>query len=159
MRFLLRCLAYFKPDVPRIAWSLALTFLATLVGLLQPFVVAVLIDSVLVNKPSGAWQHRLILSLLPAGKVPQIVGLAALGLAITIVGAVLAMFQTMASVKVGYYGLVRVRSEVFEKLQQLSLAYPRAQPQGDSIYRLSYDTAGMQTILNVVVGSLLVSGV
>ena len=40
MRFFLRCLAYFKPDLPRILWSLALTFLATLVGLLQPFVVA-----------------------------------------------------------------------------------------------------------------------
>lgn len=159
MPFLRRCLAYFRPDLPWILWSLFLTFLATLVGLLQPFVVAVLIDSVLVEKSSSAWQQRLILSLLPDGKVNQIIGLAVLGLVITAVGSMLAMFQTMASVKVGYYGLMRVRSEVFRKLQELSLVYHRARPQGDSIYRLSYDTAGMQTILNVVVGSLLVSGV
>src|SRR3954454_16096308 len=51
MRFLLRCLAYFKPDLPRIIWSLVLTFLATLVALLQPMVVTVLFDNVLRGHP------------------------------------------------------------------------------------------------------------
>ena len=159
MRFLLRCLAYFKPDLPRIVWSLVLTFLATLVALVQPFVVKVMVDSVLKEHPSTAWQDRLFLSVLPAGKPGQIIGLAAIGLLITVVGALLTMWQTMAAVKVGYYGLMRVRSELFQKLQQLSLAYHRARPQGDSIYRLSTDTFGFQTILNIVVGNFLVSAV
>ena len=67
------------------------------------------------------------------------------------------MFQTMATVKVGYYGLMRVRCDLFQKLQQLSLAYHRDQPQGDSLYRLSFDAYGFQTILNIVVGNVLVS--
>ena len=69
------------------------------------------------------------------------------------------MIQTMANVGVGYRGLMRVRCDLFEKLQQLSLGYHRSQPQGDAIYRLSTDTYGFQAILNVVVGSILVSSV
>ena len=69
------------------------------------------------------------------------------------------MAQTMANVGVGYRGLMHVRCDLFEKLQQLSLGYHRSQPQGDAIYRLSTDTYGFQTILNVVVGSILVSSV
>ena len=159
MRFFLRCLAYFRPDLPRILWSLALTFLATLVALLQPLVVKVLFDSVLIENPKAGWQDRLFLSVLPQSRPGQIAGLAGIGLIITLVGALLAVWQTMASVKVGYYGLMRVRCELFQKLQQLSLAYHRSRPQGDSIYRLSNDTFGFQTILNVVVMNFLVSAV
>ena len=138
-------------------WSLGLTFLATLVGLLQPFTVKVLFDTVLGGKPPSGWVDRMFLAVLPADKVWQIVGLAGIGLAITIVAAVLVMFQTMAAVKVGYYGLRHVRSDLFLHLQRLSLAYHRARPQGDSLYRLSSDTYGFQTILNIVVGNVLVS--
>jgi ABC-type multidrug transport system fused ATPase/permease subunit len=160
MRFLLRCLAYFKPDLPRIIWSLVLTFLATLVALLQPFVVTVLFDNILGKQPPAGRVAKLFLAVLPEGDWKgQILGLAILGLLVTIVGGLLTMWQTMAAVKVGYYGLMRVRCELFEKLQQLSLAYHRARPQGDSIYRLSYDTYGLQTILNIVVGNFLVSAV
>lgn len=157
MRFLLRCLAYFRPDLPRIVWSLAATFLATLVGLLQPITVKVLIDSVLGNKPASGWVDGLFVAVLPASKEGQIIGLAAIGLLITITAAVLVMVQTMASVKVGYYGLRHVRSDLFMHLQRLSLAYHRSRPQGDSLYRLSSDTYGFQTILNIIVGNVLVS--
>src|SRR4051794_28647532 len=109
MRFLLRCLAYFKPDLPRIIWSLVLTFLATLVALLQPMVVKVLFDSVLVGHQPAGWLDKLFLAVVPHGPVKQIFGLAVLGLLVTLVGAVLTMWQTMAAVKVGYYGLMRVR--------------------------------------------------
>lgn len=157
MRFLLRCLAYFRPDLPRIIWSLALTFLATLVGLLQPITVKVLFDSVLGGKPASGWVDGAMLALLPASKTGQIIGLAVIGLVITVVAAVLVMFQTMAAVKVGYYGLRHVRSDLFAHLQHLSLAYHRSRPQGDSLYRLATDAYGFQTLLNVVVGNVLVS--
>ena len=157
MRFLARCLAYFRPDLPRIVWSLALTFAATLVGLVQPMAVKVLIDSVLGGKPAAGWVDRAFMAVLPSEKVGQIIGLAAIGLFITVAGAALVMFQQMASVKVGYYGLRHVRSDLFLHLQRLSLAYHRARPQGDSLYRLSSDSYGIQTILNIVVNNVLVS--
>ena len=160
MRFFLRCLAYFKNDVPQVLWSLVLIFLATLAGLLQPFPLAILIDSVTPNtKLSTAWQYRLILSLVPDSFLGKVLGLAAVSLGLSVLGGLLTMVQTMANVGVGYRGLMRVRCDLFDKLQQLSLGYHRSQPQGDAIYRLSTDTYGFQTILNVVVGSILVSSV
>ncbi len=41
----------------------------------------------------------------------------------------------------------------------MSLGYHKSQPQGDAIYRLSYDTSGFQTILTVLVNSIVVSTV
>src|SRR4051812_13215732 len=157
MRFLRRCLAYFRPDLPRIIWSLFLTFLATLVGLLQPITIKVLFDSVLAGKPATSWIDRLFLAVMPAERGAQAVGLAVIGFVITLVAAVLVMFQTMSAVKVGYYGLRHVRSDLFVQLQRLSLAYHRARPQGDPLYRMTNDAFGFQTILNIVVGNVLVS--
>jgi ABC-type multidrug transport system fused ATPase/permease subunit len=157
MAFLRRCLAYFRPDLPRIIWSLVLTLIATLVGLLQPITIKVMFDSVLAGKPATSWIDRAFLAVLPEGRGAQAIGLAVMGLLITLVAAILAMFQTMAAVKVGYFGLRHVRSDLFQHLQRLSIAYHRERPQGDSLYRLSTDAYGFQTILNVVVGNVLVS--
>jgi subfamily B ATP-binding cassette protein MsbA len=71
----------------------------------------------------------------------------------------LGMAQRLISAYVGYNGLIRVRCDLFRKLQQLSLGYHKSQPQGDAIYRLSYDTGGFQTILTVLINSVLVSAV
>src|SRR4051812_25965130 len=157
MRLLRRCLAYFRPDLPRIVWSLVLTFLATLCGLLQPVTFKVLFDSVFAGKPASGWVDRAMLAVLPSDKVGQIVGLAVICFVITVAAAVLVMFQTMSAVKVGYYGLRHVRSDLFVHLQRLSLAYHRARPQGDPLYRMTNDSFGFQTILNIVVGNVLVS--
>jgi ABC-type multidrug transport system fused ATPase/permease subunit len=64
---------------------------------------------------------------------------------------VMQMFQTLVGIRIGYGGLMRVRCDLFRKLQELSLAYHKSQPQGDAIYRLSWDTYGVQ---NVVQGFL-----
>ncbi|MDB5298046.1 MAG: transporter ATP-binding protein, partial [Phycisphaerales bacterium] len=136
MLFLRRCLAYFRPDLPRILWSLALTLVATLIGLLTPLAIGLLIDLVS-GKPATGGAARAFLAVLPADKVGQVVGLAVITLAISMAGAALGMAQTMSAVKVGYYGLRHVRSDLFVHLQRLSLAYHRSRPQGDSLYRLS----------------------
>src|SRR3954463_9896835 len=79
MYFLRRCLAYFRPDLPRIIWSLVLTLIATLVGLLQPITIKVLFDTVLGGKPATSWIDRAFLTVLPEGRGAQAIGLAALG--------------------------------------------------------------------------------
>ena len=50
---------------------------------------------------------------------------------------------------------MRVRCELFKKLQSLNLAYHKSQPQGDAIYRVSSDTFGFQTILQVLISTLV----
>ena len=160
MRFLLRCLAYFKPDLPRIIWSLVLTFLATLVALLQPIVVTVLFDNILRKQaPPPAGSTGSSSPCLPADRKGQIIGLAVLGLLVTIVGGAA---DDVADDGGGEGRVLRPDARPVRAVREAPAAQPRLpprRPQGDSIYRLSYDTYGFQTILNIVVGNFLVSAV
>ena len=60
---------------------------------------------------------------------------------------------------IAYNGLLRVRCDLFQKLQELSLGYHRSQPQGDAIFRLSWDTTGFSSVLTVVVNNVIVGAV
>ena len=159
MRFYLRCISYFRKDLPQILLSLGLIFLATLVGLLQAFPMAILIDTVIYGKAGGGWQQKLIGAFMPQERLAQIIYLSSVMLVLAVCSALLTMAQKIASANVGYQGLMRVRCDLFRQLQRLGLSYHRAQPQGDAIYRLATDTYGFQTILNVFIGSILVSSV
>src|SRR6187200_1170713 len=88
-------------------------------------------------------------------KTKQILALAGAMLALRLLSEILRFIQTLVNIRIGYNGLMRVRCDLFRKLQELSLAYHRSQPQGDAIYRLSYDTLGFQGVLNVLMGLLV----
>ena len=148
-----RAISYFRPDAGKIVVSLVLIGLSTLLGLLWPFPLAILIDSVLGLKQSDHWLYQLFFRFVPSSdKVTQIVALALAMFALRMMSELLRFAQTLVNIRIGYNGLMRVRCDLFRKLQELSLAYHRSQPQGDAIYRLSYDTLGFQGVLNVLVG-------
>jgi len=155
MNFYRRALSYFRDDLGKIVLSLGLIAISTVLGLLWPFPLAILIDSILGQKPSDHWIYRLFFSLTPDDRTQQIVVLALLMLGLRLLSEVLRTIQTLISIRIGYNGLMRVRCDLFRKLQQLSLAYHKSQPQGDAIYRLSYDALGFQSVLNVVLGILV----
>jgi ATP-binding cassette, subfamily B, bacterial len=165
MRFYLRAIAYFRDDLPLILASLVLIGLSTLAGLLQPFLAAILIDGILGTKANTLWVYRGFFRLTRALGVGsgdlkrQIIVLAVSAVILRVAQELLSMAQRLIGVHIGYNGLIRVRCDLFRKLQQLSLGYHKSQPQGDAIYRLSYDTGGFQTILNVLLNNVLVSGV
>jgi ABC-type multidrug transport system fused ATPase/permease subunit len=165
MRFYLRAIAYFRDDLPLIVASLVLIGLSTLAGLLQPFLAAILIDGILGTKANTLWVYRGFFRLTRALGVGsgdlkrQIIVLAVSAVILRVAQELLSMAQRLIGVHIGYNGLIRVRCDLFRKLQQLSLGYHKSQPQGDAIYRLSYDTGGFQTILNVLLNNVLVSGV
>jgi subfamily B ATP-binding cassette protein MsbA len=151
-----RAISYFKPDTGKIILSLVLIGMSTVLGLLWPFPLAILIDSVLGSKQSDDWLYRLFFRLVPSGdKTTQIIALAGAMFALRMLSELLRFVQTLVNIRIGYNGLMRVRCDLFRKLQELSLAYHRSQPQGDAIYRLSYDTLGFQALLNVLVGILV----
>jgi subfamily B ATP-binding cassette protein MsbA len=81
--------------------------------------------------------------------------LAAAMLVMRVLVEVLRTVQTQLSIAIGYRGRARVQADLFQKLQALSLDYHKSQPQGDAIYRLSYDTHGFQGVLNVVLGAVV----
>ena len=165
MRFYLRAIAYFREDLSLIVASLVLIAFSTLAGLLQPYLVAILIDGILGTRTNQMWVYRGFFSLTRAVGVPrgdlkgQIIVLAVSAVTLRVFQELLAMAQRLIGAHIGYNGLIRVRCDLFRKLQQLSLGYHKSQPQGDAIYRLSYDTGGFQTILNVLINSVLVSGI
>jgi len=165
MRFYLRTLSYFRDDLPLIVASLLLIGLSTLANVLQPFLLAIMVDSIFAKTPSTHWVHRAFLALTrylgigPEHKLRQILVLAALAVLLRFGQEALSMAQRILSAHVGFNGLLRVRCDLFRKLQELSLGYHKSQPQGDAIYRLSYDTTGFQTILTVLINSVLVAGI
>lgn len=159
MRFYLRAISYFRAYTGEIFLSLVLIALSTAFGLLIPFPMAIFFDSVIGSVDPQNWIYRLFFWAAPQSKVGQIMALAGIMLGLRICQELLGMGQTLLNIRIGYGGLMRVRCELYRKLQELSLAYHKSQPQGDAIYRLSYDTYGFHTILNVLVQTVLVSAV
>ncbi|HSV13273.1 MAG TPA: ABC transporter ATP-binding protein [Tepidisphaeraceae bacterium] len=159
MRFYIRAISYFKPDTGKIVLSLIVIAAMTLCGLLQVYPFAILSDSVFTGLPPKDWVYRAFLAISPSTKVGQIISLSLIVLGLRLVQELLQMVMTLLNIKIGYAGLMRVRCDLFRKLQELSLAYHKSQPQGDAIYRLSYDTYGFQTILNVLVQTIIVSSI
>ncbi|HEV2294277.1 MAG TPA: ABC transporter ATP-binding protein [Tepidisphaeraceae bacterium] len=153
MRSSLRALRYFRPDWPLIGIWLLLIGVSTGVGLLMAWPMAILIDSVLGTSSSQSLLHRLFLWPLPESRLGQIFGLAVTGLLLKFAQDALSVCQSIVSNQINYSGLLRVRCDLYRKLQSLNLAYHRAQAQGDAIYRLSTDSLGCQQILSVSVSA------
>ncbi len=154
MRLYLRALSYFRADWPLALLWLGLIGMGTGLGLLAAWPMAVLIDSVLSSRPSPDRVHRIFLAALPAGRIGKIFGLALIGLLLKLLQDLCGTAQTVVCNQINYAGLMRVRCDLYRKLQSLHLAYHRSQSLGDSIYRLSSDTYGCQTVLNVLVSAV-----
>jgi ABC-type multidrug transport system fused ATPase/permease subunit len=155
MNLYLRALRYFRPDLRRILLLLLLIGLSTGLALLVAWPMAVLVDSVISPHPKSDRVHQLFLSILPDHRLGQVVGLAIMGLLIKLMQDLLSMLQAVQRHQVDYNGLMRVRCDLYRKLQALNLDYHRSHPQGDAIYRLSSDTFGCQTILSAVISALV----
>ena len=64
MRCYLRVLEYFRADTSKVLLLLVIG-LSTLLGLLQVWPLAILVDSVITSTPRGDWMHRFFAGLLP----------------------------------------------------------------------------------------------
>jgi ATP-binding cassette, subfamily B, bacterial len=148
-----RALAYFTPDWAWICVLVLLIGVSVLVGLLEAWPLAVLIDSVLTSQPKGDWVHGLFLAMLPEDKPGQIIGLVLIAMVAQVVGYLAWMSRAMINYHLNYRGTTRVRYDLFSKLQELGLTYHRSRPQGDAIYRLTTDAFGPWGIVDVVIGT------
>lgn len=151
MKSLFRVLRFFRPDAASILAALGLLVLSTMAGLLKPWPLAVIVDSVLGNKPLPVWLHWA--SSWNRGQLLALLG-----------GSIFALYagqgglfawQNYASIRIGLRGLVRVRNEVFHWLAHLSLRFQQRRSQGDLIYRISWDTYAFQTLFQQGIFTLL----
>jgi ABC-type multidrug transport system fused ATPase/permease subunit len=151
-RAYVRAMGFFRDDAGKIGLSAMLIVLSSLAGLLQPFPIMILLGAVLKGERDH-WAYRAFYTMAPDGSFAgQIAVLVALTLGLRLVQELLQMWQGVLKVKVGYNGLVRARSALFRKLQQLSLGYHRSHPQGDAIYRLTQSTTGVHAAFTLVQG-------
>jgi len=147
-----RVFEYFRRDWWRIAVSLSLVGLSTLLGLLWAFPLAILID-LQTGKKMDQWLYLWFYDRAPKDNGwQQLLYLTALAFVVRIGSEVLKAAQGVLNMRVGLAGVMRVRCDVFRKLQEMSLAYHRSQPQGDSIFRVASDTYGFESVLNVMTG-------
>ena len=148
-----RAMGYFRDDRGQIAASLALIVVMILAGVLAPVPLAIFVNIYSSDAADHTgWVYRLFDWVPRERSVGVVVTLALLILGLKLLNELLKGVQTYLSIRIGYRGRTRVQLALFQKLQQLSLRYHKSQPQGDAIYRLSYDTHGFQGILNLVTG-------
>jgi ABC-type multidrug transport system fused ATPase/permease subunit len=159
MRTYLRALAFFRPDGRRIAITLTLIAAATAMGLLQVYPFAILADCVFAGLPPAGPVYRAFLFLSPPSKTGQIAALAVAVLLLRVGQELLQAAHTLLNIRVGYAGLVRVRGALFAAWQSQELAWHRDRPAGDAVYRLMWDAASFQSLLNVAINTVAVNAV
>ena len=157
MHLFRRSLAYFRPDLGKIVLSLGMIAVLTFLSVLAPWPFAILIDFLDPSKQGDAtWQKRLLLLFVPGNSPAWTVGgLAGVALGIALLKEGLQMVQTFLSIQIGYHGELRVRGDLYQKLQAMSLMFHKSQPQGDLIYRLTKDTGGFGGLYKVFTGVLV----
>ena len=152
MKTLRRALHYFRPELPLLGGVFVLMVLATGANLLKPWPLALIVDSVLGEQPLPAWLER----WLPAGDKPaQVAALALLVFGLHAVQGALNALHNFIAIKIGLRGLARVRNEVFDRLQRLSLRFHQGQNTGELIHRAAWDTFAFQTLFQQGVVTLL----
>ena len=156
MKTFRHALSYFREDLGKVILSTGLILLMILMGLLSPVPLAIFL-----NIMGGEGGDEGSLAFLPFWWVPRdtsltmVVALTLSMFVLRMANEVIRAYQTQLNIGIGYRGRTRVQMALFQKLQGLSLTYHKSQPQGDAIYRLSYDTHGFNGLLNVATGAVL----
>jgi ATP-binding cassette subfamily B protein/subfamily B ATP-binding cassette protein MsbA len=142
MKDLFRALGYFRADGLRMAGVFGLLLVSVGLNVLKPWPVAVLIDSVLGQRPLPG-RHELV----AAGAKPMmVVWLSAAIFLLHFAQGAFSAAQNYCSIQAGLRGLTRLREELFARLLRLSLRFHQGATAGDLIYRASWDTYSVQTL-------------
>ncbi|BAZ24896.1 ATP-binding protein of ABC transporter [Kalymmatonema gypsitolerans NIES-4073] len=157
MQIVLRSISYFRKDLWLIATLLVLIGASVLLNLLNAWPMAILVDTVLSPTPKPNWIHTLFLAPFGEGRLNRIFGMAIVGMIIRILSDTVMMLRKMLNYRIQYNGTMRVRTELYDKLQALSLGWHGSQSQGDAIYRLSYDSLGPWGVIDILIGSTAAS--
>ena len=155
-----RLLPYVRPYARQLAGYLGLTMATAGVELLTPWPMKIVVDSVLGHEPLPR-VLRQVVGTLGQSETVLLVGavLAVVGLKVWLSG--LRMLTSRISIRVRQAVVLRVKSDLFQRLQQQSLSFYDGRRTGDLVYRVNLDVWGVnEAILNampaVVAGMTLV---
>jgi subfamily B ATP-binding cassette protein MsbA len=146
-------ISYFRGDAVLIEILFLMIGVSVVLNLLYAWPIAILVDTVLNVTPHQNWIHRLLLAPFGESKVAQVLGMAFIEMLIKILQETVWIARLMLNNQIKCNGTARVRTDLYENLQNLSLSWYRTRSQGDTIYRLSYDSLGPWGILDTLIGS------
>src|SRR5215204_1121546 len=125
VNYVRRCVGYFSDDKAAILVLFTVIALSMVAGILQAWPLAVLIDSVVAPNDPQDWLHHLFLTWLPKTSTGQIAGLAAIALVLRVLSEVFAAAQKLLQTQVSYTGVLRMRCDLYRKLQMMHLEFHR----------------------------------
>jgi ATP-binding cassette, subfamily B, bacterial len=142
MKDLFRALKYFRPEAARVAGVFGLMLVNVGLNVLKPWPVAVLIDSVLGQKPWPGQRQP----IAEGAKPMLVVWLSVAIFVLYFAQGAFSAAQNYYSIQASLRGLTRLRQELFARLLRLSLRFHQGASAGDLIYRASWDTYSVQTL-------------
>lgn len=138
-----RALLHAKPFWPRLVVVLILGLLATPIGLLMPLPLKIIVDNV-VGDHSVPQFMTLVLPASVLGSKPLLLAVAAaLQLAVATLTVVQGLGSWLVSEYTGEQMVLRLRSELFQQAQRLSLSYHDEKGLADATYRIQYDAPSL----------------
>jgi ATP-binding cassette subfamily B protein len=142
-RYVPRAFPYLRPHRWRVAFSLLISIANTLVHLLQPWPLAIMINSVAGHHPLPP----IAAQVLPSGRYQQLAALVFAGFMLTVIGNALTVWQTAIDVKVEQRMILDFRSDLFQHAQRLSLAFHDARKTGELMGRINYAASSVGTVI------------
>jgi ATP-binding cassette subfamily B protein len=142
-RLLPRCLPYLRPYRKQSAASVALTALLAGLALAEPWPLAFVIDSVLSDKPAPSW----VTGLVGDGSGALILVAVIASLVITLLSGGLTVVNEYLTTTVDQRMVLDFRSDLFEHVQRLSLAYHDDEATGTMMYRLNNQAGSLGNIV------------
>lgn len=145
-----RVLLLYRSQVGAICLGLGLLLLGTFTGILKPWPIALLLDTVLGNNPLPGWMGSLGQWFTRLDREGQILFCAVSIFAVHLIYSGVTSLQNYVVIRIGLKGLRTIRQQVFNWMQNLSQSYFLNQKQGDVIYRVCWDTYSFQTLFQHV---------
>jgi len=124
-----------------------LSLLATPIALLKPYAVKLIIDSAFGHEPLPSFIRFFFAEGYKFSFTAIIFTAAALVIVTALVENLLMLVNWVLTTYTGEKLVLHFRTQLFNHLQRLSLAYHDTAGTSDSLYRLQWDTTGIRTLL------------
>lgn len=143
-----------KGETRQSALGMFFLLAVTAATLLQPWPLKLVVDSVLGNHRAPAFlitAADVISANIPWLDSPRLGLLLILCLGVLLIQLLIGAFNVLSTymlVAVGLRLVFRLRCALFDHIQRLSLTFHDANPVGDSLYRVTWDTYSAQSLFN-----------
>jgi ATP-binding cassette, subfamily B, bacterial len=138
-----RAFPYLRPHKWGMALSLVISIVNTVVHLIQPWPLAIMIDSVAGQQPLPPIAEQ----ILPSGRYQQLAILVFAGFALTVLGNALHVWQITIDANIEQRMILDFRSDLFLHAQRLSLSFHDARKTGELMSRINYAAASVGNVV------------